>query len=183
MTNLKVQDAWGDAWQVLPGDPGHQAGTALLTAGWPVTRIVLPTDIFVLGTMFLDSQISEVAGTLDEVCQNEVDEALALTLNDELRQLQYLKDHEAPAPTVLADVMTIAEAAKAMGVTTQGVHDRISRGWISSIKVSDRLLMIPKADVERFRGLGKLPSGPGAPEKITSMLAAYDAAHTVSHST
>lgn len=183
MTNLKVQDAWGDAWQVLPGDPGHQAGTALLAGGWPVTRIVLPTDIFVLGTVFLDGQISGVADTLNEVCQNEVDEALALTLNDELRQLQYLKDHEAPAPTVLADVMTVAEAAKAMGITTQAVYVRIERGWITPIRITDRLLMIPKADVERFRGLGKLPTGPGAPEKITSMLAAYDAAHPVSHST
>lgn len=62
--------------------------------------------------------------------------------------------------TVLPDLLTVAEAAEAMGIGRQGVHDRIRAGMIQAVKPSARLLLIPRAEVERFRGVGKLPTGP-----------------------
>lgn len=58
------------------------------------------------------------------------------------------------------DYVTVAQAAKALGLTPDGVRDRIRRGDIEAVRVNPRLLMIPRAEVEKWRGRGKLKTGP-----------------------
>ena len=56
--------------------------------------------------------------------------------------------------------MTVAQAAEALGLTPDGVRDRIRRGYIRAVRINPRLLMIPREEVEKWRGKGKLKTGP-----------------------
>ena len=56
--------------------------------------------------------------------------------------------------------MTVAQAAEALGMSPRGIRERIDRGEIQAIRVNRRLLMIPLAEVDRWRGRGRLKPGP-----------------------
>ena len=56
-----------------------------------------------------------------------------------------------------AGKLTVADIARATGLTTGGVHDRIARGWRGEQLVAGRCA--PKPPAETFRGRAHLPEG------------------------
>lgn len=56
--------------------------------------------------------------------------------------------------------MTVNEAARELGIGRSALHSRIQRGEIGAIRASPRLTLIPRSEVERWRGKGKLKPGP-----------------------
>jgi excisionase family DNA binding protein len=60
----------------------------------------------------------------------------------------------------IMDHVTVAQAAEELGLTPDGVRDRIQRGLMHAVRVNPRLLMIPREEVERWKGKGKLKTGP-----------------------
>ena len=60
----------------------------------------------------------------------------------------------------MEDYVTVNEAARELGIGRSALHSRIQRGEIHAIRASPRLLLIPRSEVERWRGKGKLKPGP-----------------------
>ena len=58
------------------------------------------------------------------------------------------------------DLLTIAEAAQTLGLTPRAVLNRIERGEMQGERVNPRLWLIPRGEVERWKGRGKLRPGP-----------------------
>lgn len=56
-------------------------------------------------------------------------------------------------------MLTVVEAADALGLTVRGVQDRLKRGLMTGERVSPRLWMIPRAEVERWKEVGRLKRG------------------------
>ena len=57
------------------------------------------------------------------------------------------------------DGVTIAEAARVLGMSDNGIRRRIQRGDVVAERVGARLLVIPNHEVERWRSRGKLSPG------------------------
>ncbi len=57
------------------------------------------------------------------------------------------------------DLMTVTEAAAALGMSVRGVADRLQRGTMRGVKVNPRLWLVPRDEVERWRERGKLKTG------------------------
>ena len=57
------------------------------------------------------------------------------------------------------DLLTVAETAQELGLTVRGVQERLRRGLMRGERVSPRLWMIPRAEVERWRTLGRQKPG------------------------
>lgn len=57
------------------------------------------------------------------------------------------------------DMLTVLEAADALGLTVRGVQDRLKRGLMRGERVSPRLWMVPRAEVERWQELGRQKPG------------------------
>lgn len=62
--------------------------------------------------------------------------------------------------TEMPELLTVAQAAEIMGITTRSVHNRIHSGQIQALTPSPRITLIPRAEAEKFRGAGPLKSGP-----------------------
>jgi excisionase family DNA binding protein len=58
------------------------------------------------------------------------------------------------------DYVTVAQAASQIGVSPRAIRQRIERGELKAEQVNPRLLMIPKSEIERWRGIGRLKPGP-----------------------
>jgi excisionase family DNA binding protein len=58
------------------------------------------------------------------------------------------------------EYITATDAARELGISRSALHSRIQRGEIRAIRPSPRLLLIPRSEVERWRGKGKLKPGP-----------------------
>jgi excisionase family DNA binding protein len=58
------------------------------------------------------------------------------------------------------DYTTVQEAAEALGLSIRGVRERIERGEMQAQRMGARLWVIPRDEVERWRGRGKLKPGP-----------------------
>ncbi len=58
------------------------------------------------------------------------------------------------------EYLTVADAARELGIGRSAFHARLQRGEIQAIRASPRLLLIPRKEVERWRGKGKLKPGP-----------------------
>ena len=58
------------------------------------------------------------------------------------------------------DLLTVAEAARELGLTARAVLNRIERGELKAERVHARLWLIPRSEVERLRGTGKFKPGP-----------------------
>jgi len=56
-------------------------------------------------------------------------------------------------------MMTVAQAAKRLGIAPRVVRYRIQRGLLPAELVAPRLYLIPIEAVEIAAGVGKLPSG------------------------
>ena len=60
----------------------------------------------------------------------------------------------------LPDLLTVSQAAEALGLSRRGLHYRIERGDIHALQPSPRLFLVPKSEVERLRNTGKFRPGP-----------------------
>lgn len=58
------------------------------------------------------------------------------------------------------DHMTVGQAAAELGMSPRGVRERIERGEMQAELVTPRLLLIPRAEVERWKALGRPKRGP-----------------------
>ncbi len=56
--------------------------------------------------------------------------------------------------------MTVAEAARELGLTVPGLHSRIRKGQVQVERFHPRMLLIPRPEVERLKRMGKLRPGP-----------------------
>ncbi len=57
------------------------------------------------------------------------------------------------------DFLTAAEAAAALGLPGRTVRNRLQRGIMRGVAVNPRLWLVSRAEVERWREVGKLPPG------------------------
>jgi len=54
---------------------------------------------------------------------------------------------------------TPTQAAEAMGITGRALRKRIERGEVQATRLSVHVVLIPTAEVERLRGVGKFKPG------------------------
>jgi excisionase family DNA binding protein len=59
----------------------------------------------------------------------------------------------------LRPMLTVAETAAELGITVRGVQDRLNRGLMAGERVSPRLWLISREEVERWKARGKLKAG------------------------
>ena len=57
------------------------------------------------------------------------------------------------------ELLTVTEAADELGLTVRGVQERLRRGLMRGERVSPRLWMVPRAEVERWKALGRQKPG------------------------
>ena len=55
--------------------------------------------------------------------------------------------------------MTITEAARALGLHRATVHRRLESGVMRGERVHEKLWLIPRDEVDRWRDKGRLPAG------------------------
>ena len=60
---------------------------------------------------------------------------------------------------VQRDMLTVAEAAEELGLTVRGVQERLLRGAMRGERLTPRMWVIPREEVERWRGKGKMKPG------------------------
>ena len=58
------------------------------------------------------------------------------------------------------DYLTASEVAAALDLPLRTVQYRLRRGLMRGVAVNRRLWLVPRAEVERWRGEGKLRPGP-----------------------
>ncbi len=61
------------------------------------------------------------------------------------------------------DLLTVDEAATALGVSAHAIRKRLLRGLMRGESIGSgrrRLWLIPRAEVDRWRGVGQLKRGP-----------------------
>jgi excisionase family DNA binding protein len=57
------------------------------------------------------------------------------------------------------DMLTVAEAAQELGVSARAVQNRIRAGEMDAEKVTPRLYLIPRSEVDRWKPVGKRKGG------------------------
>ena len=58
------------------------------------------------------------------------------------------------------DMLTVAEAAAALGISERGVRKRLESNVLQGQNIGGRIWLVPRTEVERWRELGKLKPGP-----------------------
>jgi excisionase family DNA binding protein len=61
---------------------------------------------------------------------------------------------------VMPEYLTVAEAAKELGLSARAIHKRIAEGVMRAERFGALVWMIPTDEVDRWRGRGKLKPGP-----------------------
>jgi len=56
-------------------------------------------------------------------------------------------------------LLTVQEAAVELGITVRGVQERLRRGAMQGERVTPQLWLIPRAEVERWKALGRQRPG------------------------
>jgi excisionase family DNA binding protein len=56
-------------------------------------------------------------------------------------------------------LLTVQEAATELGITVRGVQERLKRGAMQGERVTPRLWLIPRDEVERWKVLGRQQPG------------------------
>jgi excisionase family DNA binding protein len=82
------------------------------------------------------------------------------------------------------DYLTVEQAAHELGLPARTVRERVRRGLMAGTKVNARLVLIPREEVEAWRGRGRIRPGRKPPpasdngeegEVISPLVAAFDA--------
>jgi excisionase family DNA binding protein len=58
------------------------------------------------------------------------------------------------------EYLTVTQAAAEFGMSPRGVRFRIERGEMAAERINPRLMLIPRAEVERWKELGRQKPGP-----------------------
>ncbi len=58
------------------------------------------------------------------------------------------------------DMLTTGDAARELGISLRTLQHRLKTGALHGVNVGGRLWFIPRAEVERWKGQGKLKPGP-----------------------
>ncbi len=56
-------------------------------------------------------------------------------------------------------MVTVAEAATELGISTRAVLHRIAHGEIKARKLTPRMYVVPRAEIERWKPVGKRKGG------------------------
>jgi excisionase family DNA binding protein len=56
-------------------------------------------------------------------------------------------------------LLTVQEAATELGITVRGIQERLKRGAMRGERVTPRLWLIPREEVERWKELGRQRPG------------------------
>ncbi len=56
-------------------------------------------------------------------------------------------------------LLTVQEAANELGITVRGVQERLRRGAMRGERVTARLWLIPRIEIERWKLLGRQRPG------------------------
>jgi excisionase family DNA binding protein len=74
------------------------------------------------------------------------------------------------------EYLTVAQVAEELGLSARGVRNRIERGALRAEQINARLLLVPRAEVERWKARGRLKAGqPPAYSKAAVGSTAMDA--------
>ena len=57
------------------------------------------------------------------------------------------------------DMVTVAEAAAELGISPRAVLHRIEQGEIKARKITPRMYLVPRQEVERWKPIGKRKGG------------------------
>ena len=57
-------------------------------------------------------------------------------------------------------LVTVTEAAAELGLTVHAVAKRLRRGQMKGERVSPRLWLVPREEVERWKEIGRMKPGP-----------------------
>jgi len=76
------------------------------------------------------------------------------------------------------DMLTVAEAAAVLGVSVRAVQNRILAGEMTAEKVTPRLYLIARTEVERWKPVGKRKGGRPRKAPTTGELRRDQAEHT-----
>ena len=60
----------------------------------------------------------------------------------------------------MEDMMTATQAAEELGVNRSTIQRRLERGEMRGLRVHQKLWMVPRSEVERWKERGKLKPGP-----------------------
>ena len=60
----------------------------------------------------------------------------------------------------MKDYLTVTEAAAVLGMSERALRNRIERGDMQAERAGARILLIPRAEVERWQQIGRLKPGP-----------------------
>ena len=66
------------------------------------------------------------------------------------------REHQQEERTLL----TVAETARELGLSVEGIQKRLRTGVMRGERVSPRLWLVPRDEVERWRARGRLRPGP-----------------------
>jgi len=61
------------------------------------------------------------------------------------------------------DIMTVAEAAKELGLSERAVQDRLQRGVMRGRRIGERVWVVSRAEVDKWKERGKIR--PGRPRR------------------
>lgn len=59
------------------------------------------------------------------------------------------------------EYLMVVDAAREMGISRRALLNRIERGDVKADRVNARLWLVPRAEVERWRGRGRLKAWEG----------------------
>jgi excisionase family DNA binding protein len=63
------------------------------------------------------------------------------------------------------EYVTVQEAAAALGLSDRGIRERIERGEMRAVRLGPRMWAIPRDELDRWRGTGRLKPGPKSGSK------------------
>jgi len=75
------------------------------------------------------------------------------------RQPRKAKETTQEKPAELSPLMSVSEAAKALGLTRQGMWNAINRGYVETVK-SGPYTLVPRHAVERYAAQERKPGRP-----------------------
>jgi len=68
------------------------------------------------------------------------------------------------------NMVTVAEAAQELGISVRAIQHRIERGQMKGERISARLWLIPRDEVERWKQLGRQRPGRKPKEPTTEQV-------------
>ena len=78
-------------------------------------------------------------------------------------------------------LLTVTEAARVLSLSHRTIVDRLRSGTMTGVLVHPRLWLIPRAEVERWRALGRQRSGRRLQAQATPVMGSAEAALDAIH--